>query len=381
MVEALIVGAGPAGSVAATVLARAGVRVLVVDRARFPRDKLCGDTVNPGTRALLARLGLADGIDRLGQPLDGMIVTGERGASVRARYAGGLLARAVLRRDLDAALLGAASAAGARVEEEVLVRGPLTADDRGTLVVRGATLTGRDGRPLRLPAAITIAADGRHSTIAFALGLARHPARPRRWAVGTYFEGVAGLETAGEMHIRARHYLGVAPLAGGAANVCLVTDERRGFDEPERLLQLAVREDPMLSGRFARAVRVAPVVALGPLAVEVRAAGMPGLLLAGDASGFIDPMTGDGLRFAIQGGELAARAALALLEGRHRMPHDLLLRWRRRAFRSKWRFNRAVRAFVASPPALRAASAGARVAPGAIRRLVDIAGDVSLADR
>ena len=57
MLDVLIAGAGPAGAMAATVLARAGVRVLVLDRARFPRDKLCGDTLNPGALAILSRVG------------------------------------------------------------------------------------------------------------------------------------------------------------------------------------------------------------------------------------------------------------------------------------------------------------------------------------
>ena len=79
------------------------------------------------------------------------------------------------------------------------------------------------GATVRLPAAVTIAADGRRSSLAFALGLARQPARPRRWAIGAYYEGVDGLAGIGEMHIRAGHYIGVAPLPGGVANVCLVS--------------------------------------------------------------------------------------------------------------------------------------------------------------
>src|SRR2546428_7105462 len=79
MFDVLIVGAGPAGSVAATVLARAGARVRLVDRATFPRHKLCGDTVNPGTLALLRRLGLSAHIEERGLPVVGMRLTGGTG--------------------------------------------------------------------------------------------------------------------------------------------------------------------------------------------------------------------------------------------------------------------------------------------------------------
>src|ERR1700741_1663346 len=105
MLDVLIVGAGPAGAVAATVLARSGARVHIVDRSRFPRDKLCGDTVNPGTLGLLRRLGLAERLDARGLAIDGMILTGTGGISVKAPYPDGLQGRALIRRELDWSLL------------------------------------------------------------------------------------------------------------------------------------------------------------------------------------------------------------------------------------------------------------------------------------
>ncbi len=184
MVEVLIAGAGPAGSVAALILARAGVRVLLVDRARFPRDKLCGDTVNPGSLAILQRLGLDEGLERRSLRLDGMIVTGESGARVRGAYGQGRAGRAIRRRDLDAGLVAAAIEAGARFEQGVQVSEAIVFEGPRGPEVRGALLIGRDGRRLRMPALVTIAADGRRSALAFGLGLARHPRWPRRWAAG-----------------------------------------------------------------------------------------------------------------------------------------------------------------------------------------------------
>ena len=125
-VDVLIAGAGPAGTIAATILARAGTRVMVVDRARFPRDKLCGDTLNPGALAVLQRLGLADRVEQRGLRLDGMILTGERGVRVQGVYSvypDRRYGRAIVRRELDAALLSSAIEAGARFDEGVMVAG------------------------------------------------------------------------------------------------------------------------------------------------------------------------------------------------------------------------------------------------------------------
>ena len=114
---------------------------------------------------------------------------------------------------------------------------------------------------------------------------------------------------------------------------------------------------------------------LGPLAVDVVRHGVEGLILAGDAAGFIDPMTGDGLRFAVRGGELAAAAALRALAHGWRGVHARLAAERRAEFSGKWRFNRALRALVASPRAVGVAAVGARLAPAVIQRVIAHAGD------
>src|SRR5262245_5242711 len=385
--DVIVCGAGPAGSVAATVLARGGARVLLLERARFPRDKLCGDTINPGALAILRRLAVAASFESLGLPVDGMVVTGEHAVSVRCAYVRGARGLAILRRDLDAALAREASAAGARLEEDVLVRGPLV-DDRGHEVrVRGVIIAGRDGRDIRIPAPIVVAADGRRSRLALPLGLARHPQRPRRWAIGCYFEGVSGVTSFGEMHVRRGRYIGIAPVPSGLANVCVVVDGRREegktagresprLDDPVRLINDAIARDRQLRDRFAGARMAGEPSVLGPLAIDAERCGVPGLLLAGDAAGFIDPMTGDGLRFAIRGGELAASAALAAFAGDLTPPHERLARDRRREFARKWRFNRTLRRLVDRGVTVELTGLAARAAPWLLRRTVAFAGDV-----
>ena len=392
MLDVLIVGAGPAGAVAAVVLARAGVRVRIVDRATFPRGKLCGDTVNPGALARLKALGLAADLEARGLPVAGMLVTGERGVAIEGRYPDGVVGRAIVRRDLDWLLLRGAIDAGCQFEAGVNVRGAVVTDTKAGRAVSGVTI-GANGGGETLAARVTIAADGRHSTIAFGLGLARHPPRPRRWAIGAYYEnftnGVRRVSdpppdprltpgVLGEMHIRRGRYIGVAPLPGGLTNVCLVRPSRPGdadLRDSAALLSRELMRDPLLRDRAATARLVGPPVVLGPLAVDATGAGLEGLLLAGDAAGFIDPMTGDGLRFAVRGGELAAAAAMRALEHGWTGVHQQHAAARRAEFSQKWRFNRALRALVASPRAVDVAAFGARVAPVALRRVIEHAGD------
>ncbi len=156
--------------------------------------------------------------------------------------------------------------------------------------------SGGASRELRAP--VTIAADGRHSVLAFGLGLTRHPPAPRRWAIGAYATNVAETSSCGEMHIRPGHYVGVAPLPDEVTNVCLVKPlQVGGMRDPHAALQAAIAGDRDLRRRFARAEFIGAPVVLGPLAISPVAGAVPpdGLLLAGDAAGFIDPMTGDGL--------------------------------------------------------------------------------------
>jgi len=376
MDDVAIAGAGPAGALAAAILASAGLRVSVFDRARFPRHKLCGDTLNPGALAVIRRHADVSSLLADSDPIDGMLLTGPGGVRVRGDYGGGLAGRSITRRVLDRWLLDRAVAAGAAVHEEAVVRDVTMCDGR----VGGIAIAGGSGRPLTHPARVVIAADGRRSALAMGRGLSNQPPRPRRWAIGAYYEGVCGVTRVGEMHVRRGHYIGVAPIPGGLTNACLVVPHAHGDEpiaQPAGALDQHLRADPELSERFAHARRVEPPSMLGPMAVDTSAAGEPGLLLAGDAAGFIDPMTGDGLRFALMGAEIAAAIVKDVFGGAISIDraHLELAARRRGAFHAKWRFNRALRALVASPASVTAATATARVWPSLFGRMIRFAGD------
>jgi flavin-dependent dehydrogenase len=379
MIDVVVAGAGPAGSMAAYVAARAGARVLIVDRDRFPRDKLCGDTLNPGALALLASLGLAEGLAAHGRPIGGMVVTGG-GARVETRYADGRTGLAITRRVLDDWLLSRAIAAGAQFEPGVIVRGPLVDETTARPVVRGLVLArrGSHAAPLRMPGTITIAADGRMSAVARALGLAATAPRVRRWAFGAYASGIEAVTDLGEMHVSAGRYVGIARVDDDRANVCVVTGPRPAGPTPLDVMRRVIEADPWLRHRFDRVRFETPVRVLGPLAAESRAPGVDGLLLAGDAAGFVDPMTGDGVYLALRGGLLAADEALKVLEsGDYAGAVWRLDRARRREIGPKHRFGRLVRTLVESSAAVTAAGLGARLVPAAVRWAVRYAGDAA----
>lgn len=375
MDDVAIAGAGPAGAIAAIILARAGLRVRLFDRATFPRHKLCGDTLNPGALAVLQRHLPLSSLFARSHAIDGMVLTGPRRVAVRATYGPGLTGCAITREALDHWLLTRAVAAGAHLEEGAAVTDAVVTGGRV-----GGVMVGHGDRARAHPARIVIAADGRRSTLALRRQLSAQPPRPRRWAIGAYFTDVEGPATLGEMHVRHGHYIGVAPLPKGVTNACLVMPHAQGDEalgNPGAVLRHHLDSDPDLRARFRHARQVSPPTVLGPMAVDARAAGEPGLLLAGDAAGFIDPMTGDGLRFALAGAELAANVAFDVLTGRLAIDsaHRDLASRRRAAFRNKWRFNRALRSLVSSPAGVSAAATLASVAPSIFENIIRYAGD------
>jgi flavin-dependent dehydrogenase len=113
------------------------------------------------------------------------------------------------------------------------------------------------------------------------------------------------------------------------------------------------------------------------MAVDACAAGVPGMLLAGDAAGFIDPITGDGLRLALESASIAADIVLDVLSGKveRREAAARLAARRRRAFARKWRFNRTIRSLVATPSAVAGAAVAARMVPSAFAAVIRYAGD------
>jgi len=372
--EVVVVGGGPAGSSAAVFLRQAGHEVVLVDEARFPRDKVCGEGVSPEAWRLLGRMGAAAAVRALRpQPLLGMRLTSPDGTTFQGDYAGAREPGFAVRRwCLDRALLDCARRAGAEVREGVRAR---DVEIEGG-VVRAVLVEGGAG-PERLEARLVVAADGRRSIVARRLGLLRAHPTLRKFAVRGYWRGVQGLTDHGEMHVVRGGYCGIAPLGQGEANVTFVVDRAEMLAAAGGLdgfYGRTLRRWPRIVERLDRAEMTGPPRAIGPLALEARRVSAPAAVLVGDAAGFYDPFTGEGVTLALRGAELAAEVAHRVLSGggRDLGEYDRL---RHAATRDKFRLNRLLQRVVAWPALADAVAHRLSRRSLLADRLVGIAGD------
>jgi menaquinone-9 beta-reductase len=311
--DVVVVGAGPAGSATATLLAEAGHDVTLLDRARFPRAKACAEYVSPGGVAVLDRLGVLARIPETeaGRRLRGMALYAPDGGRYLVEYRTGArvhFGRSLSRWSLDAALVDLARARGVRVREGARVSG-VERDARG--VVRGVRVSGDE----LIRARLSIGADGLHSVVARGAGAHRTRTWPRRLGLVAHVQGVPWPEDHGQMRVGPRGYVGVAPLDEfGTMTIGLVSSLPKGrLGAPGAALDGALADYPELAQRVACGRRVGPVHGVGPLAFRVSPSAGPGYLLVGDAAGFLDPFTGEGIFRALRGAELAAASAIQAL--------------------------------------------------------------------
>ena len=386
--EVLVVGGGPAGAATAALLAQRGHDVLVLEKAAFPREKACAEYLSPGVIDVLDRLGALEAVRAAGAawPL-GMRICAGRSSFLLSYADQPRTALGVPRPIFDQVLLDHARARGARVRERVQVLGAIL-EGRRVVGVRARSPAGLEN----LRARFVVAADGLHSAVARSLGLPLPIHWPRRLGLVARYVGATGIDQFGEMHTGAGLYCGLAPVGSGLVNVGLVgAIEGKPTGEPaERYFERRLADLPGVARALGQAQRVTPVRGIGPLARRVRRVAGPGYLLVGDAAGFLDPFTGEGIYRALRGAELAAEAVhheVSSLKSRVTSPESELeirdsrsetrsyVEARRAAFVDKERVCLLVQVFLGSPRLFEYVVGHLAQRPQLARRLSGVLGD------
>ncbi len=317
--DAGIIGGGPAGSCAATLLAAEGRSVAVFERERFPRFHI-GESLLPFSLPTLERLGVAGrmGDGRFLEKHGGEIVSGCGSRELPFYFKDGYRAQRatsyqVLREDFDHLLLQRAREVGAAVFEETDV-------ERVRFDALGATLAVGGSR---VRCRYVIDASGRRSVVGNALGLKRSYDDLKKFAVFSHYRGVDRPEgargTLTRMVRESDRWFWMIPLAGDCCSVGVVCDlgvfQRRGLS-PEAFLDESVARQPRVRERMTEAARIRPVYAASDYSYRSERLAGDRWLLAGDAAGFIDPVFSSGVFLALLSGEAAADA----VEGALRRP-------------------------------------------------------------
>jgi geranylgeranyl reductase family protein len=319
--DVIVVGAGPSGATTAYYLAQAGLNVLLLEKARFPREKVCGDGLTPRAVKTLIAMGVDTGPGSGWLHNKGLRVIG---AGMRLElpwpeldsYPGYGLVRT--RASLDETLARRAQAAGAKLLEGVTVTGPVL-DDAGRIV--GVTANTDDSERARgdstaYRARVIVAADGNSSRLSVAMGLHKRDDRPLGVAVRTYYTSPRHdddyLESWLDLWDGDRLLPGYGWIFGmgdGTSNVglgLLNTSEAFGNTDYRALLKRWLRSMPEEWG-YTEENRTEPVRGAAlPMGFNRTPHYYRGLLLAGDAAGMVNPFNGEGIAYAMESGEILA---------------------------------------------------------------------------
>ncbi len=376
--DVVIVGAGPAGSSLAARLGARGWSVLLLDSAHFPRDKMCGEYLGAGCLPLLGELGAMEEVLRHGHHIRFIVGQSPGGRMFRADYPRAVFGLSLSRRVLDGILLERARLTkGVQVREGFRVEGVILAG-RSACGVRGRQMGGAEETP---SGRLIIGADGRNSIVARGLHAFRWHTSHRKLALGVHYEGVEGSTECAEIYAGRSFYGILNHQRNGSANVSIVVKQaeigqwKGRLDEWFHFLLLGL---PGLKERLATAKPVERVRALGPLAHYATRVSMDGALLVGDAAGFYDPFTGEGVYMALEGARLAAEVADSALRAND-TSRSFLRRYdqvRASSLAARYRVQTAIQAILSRPWLADAVTKQLHTRPRLADRLLEVIGDL-----
>ena len=317
--DVIIVGAGPAGSSAAIRLAESGVRVLVLEEKRMPREKLCGEFITPESFPTLKRLAVFDRMLAAGaQKITRLCLVASGGRIVHVPIAEmsyeAAWAMSLSRARFDQILFERARELGATCLEGVAVKQPLYEGGKPCGV---EALSLADGRAVRFTAPLIVDASGRNSRLLLSRSERVAGERGSRlYALKAHLTAVEGIEEQVELFFFPQGYGGLSRVEGGLVNLCFIAGERTfkeaGGDAGE-IVRRSIMKNRLARERLAKAEVVDKWHSVGPLAFGHRRLSRGGIIAIGDASGMIDPFTGTGIQIALRTGEIAADAMTDVL--------------------------------------------------------------------
>ena len=346
--DVIVVGAGPAGSTTAYYLAQAGIDVLLLEKSRFPREKVCGDGLTPrGVRALIA-MGVSvseqDGwVRNKGLRVIGAGRRLEMAWPELSSYPGYGLVRP--RTDFDEILARRAEQAGAKLVEGLTVTGPVLDERTGRITGVTARPEGA-GDERAYSARVIVAADGNSSRLSVAMGLRKRDDRPLGVAVRTYYRTPRSdddyLESWLDLWDGDRLLPGYGWIFGmgdGTSNVglgLLNTSTAFGHTDYHALLRQWLKGMPAEWG-FTEDHRTQPIRGAAlPMGFNRTPPYFNGLLLAGDAGGMVNPFNGEGIAYAMESGEILARTIAQALARPSRAETERVLAGYPRALREAY---------------------------------------------
>jgi menaquinone-9 beta-reductase len=317
--DVIIAGAGPAGAAAACYLARCGASVIVLDRAKFPRDKVCGDCVGPMALIELDALGVPqmDGYSQTNIGRRGALyLDGEELISLLFPDIAGVpqYARVIPRLMLDNFVVDAARQAGARVMEGFALTNFSLDGDAVAIEAKGPRGT------FTLRAQLLIGADGSSSTVARIMRGSLPPRRDRMVAARAYFTNVIGPEDRLDLYVSRDCFPGyywLFPTGNREANVGLgVALQTLPAHElaPAAMLQRFLHDDPALAARVRNATLRGKIIGWPLMTYNHRLPIVADrLMLIGDAAGLINPLNGEGIQYALLSARWAAETVAPCL--------------------------------------------------------------------
>jgi flavin-dependent dehydrogenase len=332
MYDVIVIGARCAGSALALMLARAGLKALVVDRTEFPSDTMSGHYIHPAGVSCLRRLGLIDRLTATGAlPQEAVTVdfgpvalTGAPAPAADGTTAGYCPRRFVF----DPMLAAAAAEAGAELRQGITFLEPLVEDGR----VAGIRAVTRAGQRLELRARLVVGADGKRSRFAQAVGAAAYDRNPA--TACTFYAYWSGLDVPhARLFVRENRFCVATPTNDGLTFLGVawpLAEFRRVRADIDRAYRAAVAGIPWLADRLAGARQAQRYVGTCDLDGFFRVPRGPGWALLGDAGYHKDPITAQGMTDAFLHAELLAQAAIAGLGGRRPLDAALADYQRRR---------------------------------------------------